>query len=236
MKIEEVVGQQIAALREVRRMTQAELGDRVGQRLGRTWSRQAVSTAEKGGRSFTAVELLVLALELQVTVGSLFQPQTEDEEITLPTGQVIPTQALLSVSLDSLQWNELTNGETYRRVREKESQSREESERLQSNLVEQIDALFAKTFGSREAYAASVARMEKNHRNLEEATRAIIAEYREASTYAHSVEDRLIARLAERAALVDSPEAKAFGKLLREFQAAEDDDRAATEVPPDEDE
>jgi transcriptional regulator with XRE-family HTH domain len=74
VRIEEVVGQRVAELRAPTGMTQAELGQKLGELLGKPWSRQAVSAAEKGGRAFTAAELLALAYVLEVPVGRLLTP------------------------------------------------------------------------------------------------------------------------------------------------------------------
>lgn len=219
-------------------MTQAELGERVGGTLGRTWSRQAVSTAEKGGRSFTAVELFVLAFELQVSIGSLFLPVPgdADEQIELPNGKVITAQTLIGFAADSGEWLRLQNGETFESIEAERQSKRQESESTRTEIVRLIEEMFTRWQTSHGDYEQSVARMEKNHHELEEATRAIIAEYRQANTFAQVVEDRLIARLAERAARIDSPEAKAFEKLLLDFQADESNERAATELPSDEEE
>lgn len=96
MKLEKVIGAQIAAARDGK-MTQAELGERVGRYLGKQWSRQTVSAAEKGGRSFTALELLVLSVELEVPLYSLFGSADvgDDKMIETPGGVPISPERLL---------------------------------------------------------------------------------------------------------------------------------------------
>lgn len=99
MELEKVIGARIAALREGK-MTQAELGERVGRYLGKPWSRQTVSAAEKGRRAFAALDLLVLSIELDVPLYSLFEPMPseegeEDSEIETPGGVPIPVEQLL---------------------------------------------------------------------------------------------------------------------------------------------
>ncbi|MFD1660008.1 helix-turn-helix transcriptional regulator [Streptomyces caeni] len=72
MKIEEVIGANLQWIREDQGMTQAQLGEAVARHLGKPWSRQAVSAAEKGRRAFSAADLLALALVLDVTIPSFF--------------------------------------------------------------------------------------------------------------------------------------------------------------------
>ncbi|MGF6824009.1 hypothetical protein M2317_002934 [Microbacterium sp. ZKA21] len=67
--LEAVVGANIARLRADR--TQAALGEALGEHLGSPWSRQAVSAAEKGKRSFTAAELVALARALDASIPDL---------------------------------------------------------------------------------------------------------------------------------------------------------------------
>lgn len=85
--LEEVIGRNVRALRKARGGSQADLGKALAPMLGgQGWTRQAVWKAERGGRSFTAAELLALAAALGVTVPQLFE--TEGEPVTLPGGQM----------------------------------------------------------------------------------------------------------------------------------------------------
>jgi len=97
MRLEEVIGSRIAAARTAADMTQVELGERIGRYLGKLWSRQSVSSAEKGGRAFTAVELLVIAIELGVPLTTLFvpDPSTGEAGIETPGGAVIPAEQVV---------------------------------------------------------------------------------------------------------------------------------------------
>ena len=72
MRIETAIGQQIARLREARHMSLTQLGEAVGEYLGKPWSRQAVHQAERGRRAFTAAEMAALALALDTSVPALF--------------------------------------------------------------------------------------------------------------------------------------------------------------------
>ncbi|MFJ7780079.1 helix-turn-helix transcriptional regulator [Streptomyces yangpuensis] len=72
MQIEKVIGGNMRRIREQRGLSQTDLGTAVGQHIGRSWSRQAVSAAEQGRRSFTASDLLALSLTLDVSVPELF--------------------------------------------------------------------------------------------------------------------------------------------------------------------
>src|SRR5579859_8122948 len=86
MRVEEAVGRQIAHLRAQRQLSLTDLGEALGRHLGRPWSRQAVHQAERGQRSFTAAELVALALALGTSVPALFR--TEAEQVELPGGPV----------------------------------------------------------------------------------------------------------------------------------------------------
>lgn len=79
-------------------MTQAEFGERVGRYLGRAWSRQTVSAAEKGGRAFTALELMVISIVLGIPVNVLFLPHPAASEIDLETPGGVPLPMELVIS------------------------------------------------------------------------------------------------------------------------------------------
>jgi transcriptional regulator with XRE-family HTH domain len=74
VRVEEVVGARVRDIRDSQGMTQAQLGQAIGELLGKPWPRQTVSLAEQGGRAFTAVELVAIARALGVYVGHLFTP------------------------------------------------------------------------------------------------------------------------------------------------------------------
>ena len=82
MRVEEAIGRQIARLRTQRQLSLADLGEALGRYLGKPWSRQAVHQAERGQRSFTAAELIALALALDTSVQALFR--AEGHQIELP--------------------------------------------------------------------------------------------------------------------------------------------------------
>jgi transcriptional regulator with XRE-family HTH domain len=82
MRVEEIIGRQIARLRAERHLTLSGLGEALGGYLDRPWSRQAVHQAEQGGRSFTAAELTAFALVLDTSIAALFR--AGDERIKLP--------------------------------------------------------------------------------------------------------------------------------------------------------
>ena len=90
MRVEEVIGGQIARLRAQRQLSLTDLGEALGRYLGRPWSRQAVHQAERGQRSFTAAELTALALALDTSVQVLFRAEAGDVE--LPGRAVSPEQ------------------------------------------------------------------------------------------------------------------------------------------------
>jgi transcriptional regulator with XRE-family HTH domain len=87
MRIEEAVGHRLRQAREDHGLTQAELGEKLKLYLGKAWSRQAVSLAEAGQRSFTAAELVALARLLELpSPGSLLVPPLGVEEIEIGDG------------------------------------------------------------------------------------------------------------------------------------------------------
>ncbi|KDN75245.1 hypothetical protein DF19_25160 [Streptomyces olindensis] len=89
MKIEEVIGANLQWIREDQEMTQSQLGEAVAEHLGKPWSRQAVSAAEKGRRAFSAADLLALALVLDVSIPSFFLLRDWfREDVELPTTTV----------------------------------------------------------------------------------------------------------------------------------------------------
>lgn len=96
MRIETAIGTRIAQLREARQMSLTQLGLAVGGYLGKPWSRQAVHQAERGRRSFTAAELVALAMALDTSVPALLHADTE--QIELP-GRVIEAQDYRAILL-----------------------------------------------------------------------------------------------------------------------------------------
>jgi transcriptional regulator with XRE-family HTH domain len=75
-RIEEVIGENVRARREAMQMSQTELGRELQGHLPKAWERQAVSSAEKGRRAFTAAELLALARVLDCGVVDLLEARS----------------------------------------------------------------------------------------------------------------------------------------------------------------
>lgn len=92
MKIEAVVGDRVREARKTAGMRQEEFGSALESLLGRSWSRQAVSLAEQGGRAFTAAELVAISRVLNVSVGKLLTPKTKT--VTMPSGTEIGAKEL----------------------------------------------------------------------------------------------------------------------------------------------
>ncbi|WP_280305652.1 helix-turn-helix domain-containing protein [Nocardia neocaledoniensis] len=99
MRYEEAIGTRVAVAREAAGITQGELGKRVAEWLGGEWSRQAVWAAERGKRSFTAVELVTLARVLNVAPDWLMTPPLEVTEVEMPSGVVVPRSELTEATL-----------------------------------------------------------------------------------------------------------------------------------------
>lgn len=98
VRLEEVIGGHIADLRSHKEMSQAELGEALGEYLEKPWSRQAIHSAEKGKRAFTAAELVALALVLEAELPDLLEPplQRRHEDVELPRGG-IPAKKLAAI-------------------------------------------------------------------------------------------------------------------------------------------
>jgi transcriptional regulator with XRE-family HTH domain len=92
VRVEEVIGQRMHDARERQGMTQEELGRKIGERLGREWPRQAVSSAERGGRTFGAAEMVAIAAALGTSVGNLLLPPRGLDEVELPGGTMSRTE------------------------------------------------------------------------------------------------------------------------------------------------
>jgi len=102
MKVEQVVGRRMAEVRELNGITQAQLGEQLGELLrdeGRPWSRQAVSHAEQGGRSFTAVEIVGIAYVLGVPVDRLLTPPHNVDLVRMPSGRELSRRQLVAAAM-----------------------------------------------------------------------------------------------------------------------------------------
>ncbi|WP_016691454.1 helix-turn-helix domain-containing protein [Rhodococcus rhodochrous] len=99
LTIEEVIGTRIQQRREQLGLSQAKLGEMLAATLGKPWSRQAVSLAEKGGRAFVAAELVALAESLDISIAQLFVPSTGlGGKVLLPSGHLMPVTALMQLA------------------------------------------------------------------------------------------------------------------------------------------
>ncbi len=72
MKVSEAIGARVRQRREELGMSQRELGQRLREVLGRTWSGQAVSAAEKGRRGWAAEDLVAVSYILGSPVAWFF--------------------------------------------------------------------------------------------------------------------------------------------------------------------
>lgn len=99
MKIEEVIGRRMAEVRELNEFTQEQIGQRIGEVTGKPWSRQAVHSAEKGNRQFSAADLLVIAQALGTTVPRLMTPPLATREVELQAGVAVDRAELAGLTL-----------------------------------------------------------------------------------------------------------------------------------------
>lgn len=89
--LEQIIGRNLAALREGKGWNLVKMGEALGEPLGQEWSRQAVWLAEKGKRSFAAPDLVGLAAALGVTVNDLL---STNETVTVGKAAMTPERIL----------------------------------------------------------------------------------------------------------------------------------------------
>jgi transcriptional regulator with XRE-family HTH domain len=94
VRIEDVIGYWITRGREETGMTQAQIGEALGEHLDKPWPKQAVSAAEKGRRAFTAAELVAFALVLGATLESLLEPPPDVNAVDLGNGPTLDARHL----------------------------------------------------------------------------------------------------------------------------------------------
>jgi len=107
-----MVGHRMRDRREGEQMTQEQLGRKLGELLGKAWSRQTVSAAEQGKRAFTAAELVAIAHALGTSVGRLLTPPPGVGSVVLPGGAEVSRADLVAAVLPLLS-AERAFGETY---------------------------------------------------------------------------------------------------------------------------
>lgn len=71
MTIEQVIGENVARLRQQRDWNQRQLGEALELATGKRWERQAVWAAERGKRAWAAADLIGLAEVFDVAIGEL---------------------------------------------------------------------------------------------------------------------------------------------------------------------
>jgi len=96
--VAELVGLRVQEARQQHDMTQEQIGAALAEYLGKPWTRQAVSAAEKGNRAFKIAELFALAAVLDTTVVELIAPRSSSAEVELPAAHLTAERyaALLS--------------------------------------------------------------------------------------------------------------------------------------------
>jgi transcriptional regulator with XRE-family HTH domain len=78
MRVEQMIGKRVRQAREEADLSQREFGERVGDVLGKRWTPQAVSQAEKGERDWRAKDLVAMAWILRRPVAWFYTPNEED--------------------------------------------------------------------------------------------------------------------------------------------------------------
>lgn len=94
MKIEKIIGYWLVQGRTELGLTQADVGERLGEYLGKPWARQSISAAEKGDRAFTAAELVAFAMVFGSTVETLIEPPPGVDSVDLGGEQPLDARHL----------------------------------------------------------------------------------------------------------------------------------------------
>lgn len=95
--LEQVVGRNVRTAREMKRMSQSDLGAEAGDWLwGRTIPKQIISKVERGERALDAAELVAFAFVLQVPVqyllrGDFIPLGSDGHEVQVGDGNWTPT-------------------------------------------------------------------------------------------------------------------------------------------------
>lgn len=144
MPVEQIVGHQMARARERRGFSQAELGQELARYLGKPWSRQTVSVAEKGGRAFIAAELAALAHLLEVPIEGFFKPPPDTQGIEITEGVVIDRTDLAERTLPADLTAEARSDmqevlSQLRRLDAADDRNRAKREQLHTTLEMQLD-------------------------------------------------------------------------------------------------
>ncbi|MBO1767051.1 helix-turn-helix transcriptional regulator [Allobranchiibius sp. GilTou38] len=101
-KIEERIGANVRQAREALGISQSDLGVDMEGLLGKSWTRQAVSAAEAGGRAFAAAEVVALATALLIKPADLFEPRLDTDPGDV-VNEVIARGARSAVSVAAVQ-------------------------------------------------------------------------------------------------------------------------------------
>jgi hypothetical protein len=67
-------------------MSQEDFGQLLAVLLGKPWPRQAISSAEKGQRLFSATELLAFSVVIGCEIGDLVRLPADLEAVEMPSG------------------------------------------------------------------------------------------------------------------------------------------------------
>lgn len=103
LTLDQEIGNQITDAREEVRMSQSELGKRVGDYLGRAWPRQTVSQVERGERPLKAVEIVAICQILPVAPFTLLMPSAP---VKLPSGRQLDQWSAMKAGLSDEQTHE----------------------------------------------------------------------------------------------------------------------------------
>ncbi|MFI0134756.1 helix-turn-helix transcriptional regulator [Streptomyces luteogriseus] len=140
--MEETIGLNIAQLRTQQELSQADLGEALGVYLEKPWSRQAVHSAEKGKRAFTAAELVAFALVLECELPYLLAPHgpARRGNIELPNASLPAAKIAEVVAPEAPEdWMRRTNIESLRQLVPMLAGSLDTLRLLQVSLVELLD-------------------------------------------------------------------------------------------------
>jgi transcriptional regulator with XRE-family HTH domain len=132
--IPENIGKRVELFREAKGWRQTDLADRLTEYLPK-WSRQAVWSAERGEREFTATELSVLSLVLEKSIPLLLEPTDLDEPISLSDETTIDADSL------SVLWSDPPSRADATRVRAADGAQAEEILRRADRADEELRSI-----------------------------------------------------------------------------------------------
>jgi transcriptional regulator with XRE-family HTH domain len=93
----QIVGFRIQQMRKASGMTQAALGQELKRYLGKGWTKQAVSAAERGLREITIEELFAFAAAFKCSFVNLYAPLPPNVGIDFVSGEQLDSEQSMTM-------------------------------------------------------------------------------------------------------------------------------------------